>query len=74
MISSLYNAPINDGYVLIPERVILDKIDVYFVLVHEQSLNDDDLIDFQFLSLNSPFLRELLYVSFKCVKMFITHK
>ena len=34
----------------------------YFVSVHEQSLNDGDLIAWQFGWLNSPFLKELLYV------------
>ena len=71
MIATLNDDKLSDVVQLIRLLTQPDMSFEYFVSVHEQSLNDGDLIAEQFVSLNSPFLKELLYV---CVKMVVTDK
>ena len=62
LISTLYDDKLSDVAQLIHRLTHPDTSLEYFVSVHEQSLNDGDLIARQFISLNSPFLKEPLYV------------
>ena len=62
LISSLNDDKLSDVAQLIRLLTQPDMSFEYFVSVHEQSLNDGDLIARQFISLNSPFLKEPLYV------------
>ena len=62
LISLLYDDKLSDVTQLIHLLIQLDRSPGYFVSVHEQSPFDGDLIVRQFVSLNSPFLKELKHV------------
>ncbi len=62
LISALYDDKLIDAAQLILLLTQPDTSVKYFVSVHGQSSNDGDLIAPQFVSLNSPFLKEFLYV------------